>query len=320
MNKPLIVPKVTVTVPVYNTSRYLRKCLDSLANQTLSDIEVILVDDGSTDGSGTICDEYAEKYDNFKVIHKPNGGLASARQVGLDTAQGEYVIVCDSDDWPEEDMYRRLYDEAKKSDADIVICGFYSEYKDGKSIASQLLLKSSNGVVDIHSLRRYGARSSWIQLVKRDLFKRANAEYVNGINLGEDSLIVLKLSRVNPKVVQIPDHLYHYRRLYGENSLTNSLKMSHVHQMYYVYDWAKDNFPEDTELQRRRAADIVVACMRVDDLDMTWFRALLKNDLSWKMLFQKPLFLKSGVVAVIKTLPFKLSKRIFRLLYPFVYN
>ena len=96
--------------------------------------------------------------------------------------------------------------------------------------------------------------------------------------------------------------------------------MSHVHQMYYVYDWAKDNFPEDTELQRRRAADIVVACMRVDDLDMTWFRALLKNDLSWKMLFQKPLFLKSGVVAVIKTLPFKLSKRIFRLLYPFVYN
>ncbi len=313
-------PKVTVTVPVYNTAKYLHKCLDALSRQTLSELEVILVDDGSTDGSGEICDEYAAKFANFKVVHKPNGGSASARQVGLDAARGKYIIVCDSDDWPDEDMYRKLYEAAKEKDADIVVCGFYSEYNDGRSVPVQLITKTDNGIVDIRDMRIFGARSSWIQLVKRDLFKRANADYVPGINLGEDSLITLKLSSSNPKIVLLNENLYHYRRLYGGNSLTNCLKMSHIHQLYYVYDWVKDNLPEETELQRRRAADIAVACMRVDDLDMKWFKALLKNDLSWSKLLQRPFFLKSGVVAVMKVLPYRLSRRLFKLLYPFVYN
>ena len=217
-------------------------------------------------------------------------------------------------------MYRKLYDAAVSTAADIVICGFYSEYKDGRSVPTELLLKETDGIVNIHSLRRYGARSSWIQLVKRDLFKRANAEYVHGINLGEDSLIVLKLSRVNPKVVLIHEPLYHYRRLYGENSLTNRLKMGHIHQMYYVYDWVKDNFPDDTELQRRRAADIAVACMRVEDLDLKWFKVLLRNDLKWGNLMRKPIFVKSIVVAAMKLLPLSISRGLFKILYPLVYN
>ncbi len=98
-------PAVSVTVPVYNTSKYLRKCLDSLQSQTLKNIEFIIVDDGSTDDSGVICDEYAKSNPKFKVIHQKNGGLASARQTGLNHARGEYVIVCDSDERVEPDMY-----------------------------------------------------------------------------------------------------------------------------------------------------------------------------------------------------------------------
>ena len=93
-----MIPKISVTVPVYNTSRYLYQCLNSLAVQTLQDIEFIIVDDGSTDNSGIICDAYSKKDSRFKVIHQPNGGSAVARETGLKNAVGDFIIVCDSDD------------------------------------------------------------------------------------------------------------------------------------------------------------------------------------------------------------------------------
>ena len=113
--------KVSVTVAVYNTSKYLRKCLDSLDVQSMQEIEFIVVDDGSTDGSGVICDEYARRNPKFKVIHQQHSGLAAARQTGMDNAKGEYVIVCDSDDWVEPEMYETLYNVAAESNADIAI-------------------------------------------------------------------------------------------------------------------------------------------------------------------------------------------------------
>lgn len=130
---------VSVIVPIFNTSRYLRKCLDSLAHQTLTAIEFILVDDGSTDDSGKICDEYASKDSRFRVIHQSNGGSAVARQTGLDAARGEYTIVCDSDDWVEPDMYEKLYRKAVETDADMVLCGYFAEYIDGRSLPYHIM-------------------------------------------------------------------------------------------------------------------------------------------------------------------------------------
>lgn len=104
-NKELI----SVIVPVYQVEKYLVRCLESVVNQTYKNLEIILVDDGSTDASGEICDEYAEKDDRIKVIHKENGGLSSARNAGLDIAQGEYIAFVDSDDWIAPDMYQCLY-------------------------------------------------------------------------------------------------------------------------------------------------------------------------------------------------------------------
>ena len=122
-------PNVSVVVPIYNVEKYLRQCLDSIVNQTLKNIEVILVDDGSPDNCGKICDEYQARDSRIKVIHKKNGGLGSAYNAGIKAATGEYIGFVEPDDFIEPTMYEELYAYAKKLDADVVKCPYY-EYWD----------------------------------------------------------------------------------------------------------------------------------------------------------------------------------------------
>ena len=125
---------LTVIVPVYNVERYLVQCVDSIINQTYKELEIILVDDGSTDASGRICDEYATKDQRIKVIHKVNGGLVSARKAGLTVANGNFIAFVDSDDWIDADMYEQLLGEMIQSDSDILASGFYKEYGEKASV------------------------------------------------------------------------------------------------------------------------------------------------------------------------------------------
>lgn len=122
-------PKISVIVPVYNVEKYLYKCINSILEQTFNEFELILVNDGSTDNSGNICDEYAIKDRRVIVIHKENGGLSSARNAGLDIAKGSYISFIDSDDWIARDMYETLFDVGLKNDLDIVQCGYKSVYE-----------------------------------------------------------------------------------------------------------------------------------------------------------------------------------------------
>ena len=112
--------RISIIVPIYNSEKYLKECLDSIACQTLQNIQVLMIDDGSTDSSANICKEYAEKYDGFEYYHKENGGTASARNLGLSKATGEYIGFVDSDDYIEPDMFQKFYNTAKEYDADIV--------------------------------------------------------------------------------------------------------------------------------------------------------------------------------------------------------
>lgn len=121
---------VSVIVPVYCVEDRLRRCVDSILNQTLRDLEVILVDDGSPDGCGAICDEYADRDSRVRVIHKANGGLSSARNAGLEVCRGEYVAFVDSDDWLETDMLQLLLDSCLQYGAQIAECGYRSIYSD----------------------------------------------------------------------------------------------------------------------------------------------------------------------------------------------
>ena len=125
--------KLSIIVPVYNVEKFLNKCLDSLIGQTMEDYEIILVDDGSKDASGRICDDYAGRYPELvRVLHIDNGGQGRARNFGIETARGEYLGFVDSDDWVETDMYPKLCRRADETGADVVVCDFMAEFDDGR--------------------------------------------------------------------------------------------------------------------------------------------------------------------------------------------
>lgn len=309
--------KVSVTVPVYNTSKYLRQCLDSLKAQTLSGIEFILVDDGSTDISGAICDEYAANDSRFRVIHQKNGGSAVARQTGLEAARGEYVIVCDSDDWLEPDMYHKLYRKAIETNADIVLCRYYAEYSDGRSVPNQTVFKEKNGVVNNDDLIRRGAGESWVKLIRESLFEKTKSYYEPGINLSEDALIFYKLMQGNPRVVLIKENLYHYRRQFGGESYTNNIPMNNIRQFRFTYDWLKNNYTDSKyrTLIHQRAHDVAFACLRAKDLDLNYLKDFLNSEVSLRSLLSNTNRLKALIVAVEKVFPLSVAMALMRLFY-----
>ena len=125
---------VSVIVAVYNIEEYLPRCIDSILAQTYRNLEIILVDDGSTDSSGGICDDYAQKDRRIKVIHKKNGGLSDARNAGLDKVSGDYIGFVDGDDWIDEDMYRAMYEACEKEKAQIAACRYKQITRSGRGV------------------------------------------------------------------------------------------------------------------------------------------------------------------------------------------
>lgn len=166
-------PVISIIVPVYNVEKYLPKCIDSILAQTFTDFELILVDDGSPDRCGEICDEYAGKDSRIVVIHKENGGQSSARNMGLDIARGEYIGFVDSDDYIAKDMYETLYNNLVNNNADISICGIYHCYINGKIVSNKPFM--SKLVDNISALRImiegiYTDVSACNKLYKRNIF------------------------------------------------------------------------------------------------------------------------------------------------------
>ncbi|MBQ9135756.1 MAG: glycosyltransferase [Lachnospiraceae bacterium] len=127
---------ISVIVPVYNIEKYIARCIESLINQTYKDLEIILVDDGSTNSAGEICDEYAKKDARIKVIHRINGGLSTARNTGIAAATGEYIAFVDGDDWVEDTMYEEMAELAKEQQADLVVCRYRCIYKNHQTDGS----------------------------------------------------------------------------------------------------------------------------------------------------------------------------------------
>lgn len=142
MNMPLI----SVIVPVYKAEAYLERCVNSICNQTYRNLEIILVDDGSPDRCGEMCDAFAKMDSRIRVFHKQNGGQSSARNLGLDNMTGQYVGFVDSDDWVEPDMYSHLYDLVAKYNAQIAACGLSCDYADGRSVLFNPLYPTEKAV------------------------------------------------------------------------------------------------------------------------------------------------------------------------------
>lgn len=229
-------PLVSIIVPVYNAEPYLRRCLDSIKAQSFTDFEAILVDDGSTDKSGVICDEYAEKDCRFVVVHQQNKGVSVARQVGLDSATGNYVIHADPDDWVEGDWLLRLYEEASRSGADMVICDLDKVYSDRTEYHSQqpTSLERYDILSDLLARKNWGSCCN--KLVRRACFKKYDIRFHPEMNLWEDLYVICKLLTNNITVAYISQVLYHYDSYNNVNSITRFRKDSHIHSCRIFID------------------------------------------------------------------------------------
>lgn len=203
-------PLISIIIPVYNGEKYLRPCIDSILRQTYSNWELLLIDDGSRDTSGAICDEYA-KDARIRVVHKQNGGQASARNKGVEMAKGDYIGFVDCDDWLEQDMYEQMMNVMKSCQAEVVICGFVEEYasrikevnNDGEQkcyLAHEALKMLLEGKIGSYL---------WSMLFRREVVQ----EPMPDLNPYEDHATIFKWISHSNRVVVLHHALYHYRQL-----------------------------------------------------------------------------------------------------------
>ena len=223
-------PKISIIIPVYNVEKYLKKCIDSVLAQTFTDFECILVDDGSWDNSPAICDEYAGKDKRVKVIHKENGGVSSARNAGLDVAQGEWIGFVDSDDWIEHDMLEKMYMKAFSENYDMVWCDYYNyNQNSNEHIETNIVgLNKYDIIKKLLSEQLHG--SMWNKITKKNLFKNNNIIFPPG-NMIEDLIVTIKNVYYANKIGHVNDALYHY--IFNPYSLTQDIKKAKIRAEEY---------------------------------------------------------------------------------------
>lgn len=202
-------PKVSIIVPVYNVEVYLEKCLDSLVNQTLKDIEIIIVNDGSPDNSQKIIDKYQKKYKNIKAYLKENGGLSDARNYGIKKANGEYLSFVDSDDYIDTTMLEKMYKLAKKENLDLVVCNTINIDDTGNGIEINSNYNYSDDTIKNYLL---SPPMACIRIYKKELFK--NIKFKKGIYY-EDLELTPKLVKYTKKIGFIDEGLYYYYQRVG---------------------------------------------------------------------------------------------------------
>ena len=232
-------PKISIIIPVYNVEPYLRRCIDSVLEQTMQDYEIVVVNDGSTDNSGSICDQYADQCDQIRVIHKQNGGLSDARNTGIKAATGDYILFLDSDDYLDTDALEKLWAGVNKN-VDIIIGGYKKIYQD------YMLLFQSDGIRPgkVYTAEEYFKRGRIDVVVCGNLFRR---EYLLNNNIffrvgfrHEDNEIFVRLFLKADKIVGIDGAYYNY--VVREGSLNTGVMSSDREQslMIIFRDWVRD--------------------------------------------------------------------------------
>lgn len=215
--------KVSVIVPVYNVGNYLDSCIRSVLRQTLNDVELILVNDGSTDNSKTIIDKYSSNHTNIKTIHKQNEGVTISRNKGLAVAEGEYVLFLDGDDFLEENALERMYSKAKETNSDWIVGDYILRFPNGSIVEKKFY---DFGVVD--NLRFlsycYSQKDFYYtgRLIRRDFITKAEINVPSQITFGEDNIIVTQLASQVNRAAKVNDFVLNY--VQRATSVTNQLK------------------------------------------------------------------------------------------------
>ena len=207
---------ISIIVPVYNAEKYLIVAIESILNQTISDIELILIDDGSTDNSAKICDEYAEKDKRIKVVHHENRGVSKVRNEGLQLAKGKYIGFVDADDFIEKDMYEFLIKNITNYNCDISICGYTKKSEIDNSVDIVEVIENKDAMLRL--LLQDGVEGYlWNKIIRRDLFY--GIEFPNEISIAEDMYVLWEVLKKSKKICISSKICYHY--IQHTNSLCN---------------------------------------------------------------------------------------------------
>ncbi|MEE0957802.1 MAG: glycosyltransferase [Ruminococcus sp.] len=219
-------PTLSVVMPVYNTSEYLEQSIESVLNQTYTDYELLLIDDGSTDDSGSICDRYAEKDSRIVVIHKKNGGLGSVRNVGIETARGKYITFPDSDDHLHPEAYRKSIDVLENQSPDLVLFGFYNEFmnRDAESAIDNVVLPDSLTLDTAEQCRKYYAKyvfgglmnQTWNKIYRKSILDEYHIRN-QLLKRAQDAFFTGEYFRHVNSMITIPEPLYYYRTFGKQN-------------------------------------------------------------------------------------------------------
>lgn len=234
--------EVSIIVPVYNNEKYLKQCLDSIINQTFKDIEIILVDDGSTDKSASICDEYAKKDNRILIIHSENNGVSNARNIGIDKSQGKFIMFCDSDDWLENDYIESHYNNMISKNVDIVHSGIYRNFyknnilkkNEAAGVSSELYIQKS----DLHKYLEYILETmegpfltSYAKIYKSDIIKNNNIYFDTKMIFHEDFDFTLRYLQLTESIYISKDIKYYYRAILGNQGLSKRNKANVIYEV-----------------------------------------------------------------------------------------
>lgn len=260
--------ELSIIVPVYNVESHLPKCLESILNQTFRDFEVILIDDGSTDNSGVICDEYCKNDYRFKVVHQLNKGVSSARNVGLEIAEGKYLGFVDADDWIEPTMYEKMISIAKMKEYDVVICGlnYYSEQSELiRSVSfDQKVWYKNDLIFDLYGTpsKVTGACNNKILLRK----KISNIRFSNKLHMAEDIVYLVNCFEHINSGYQISE--CYYNVLERLDSSTRKEKIDSMYRMIFEGKKALFSFAlgHSKELSKVASVKYLDDCIRFSNL------------------------------------------------------
>lgn len=221
------VPAISVIIPVYNARQYLDGCVVSVLGQTFANFELLLIDDGSTDGSGQLCDNYAGQDARVRVFHKKNAGVSSSRNLGLSMAKGEWISFVDADDKLADNFYESLYATAQKSEADVVLCDFFLDYG-GNTIKYTAAPSVADGKIEY--VRAYMTKAwtvIWNMIAKKELYHANGLNFPENISFAEDYMVAVKLFLYATGIQKVDEALYYYNRANSSSALRNMSKSSY---------------------------------------------------------------------------------------------
>ncbi len=256
---------ISIIIPVYNVEAYLRECIDSVINQTYKNFEIILVDDGSTDSSGKICDEYVEKDDRITVIHQKNSGPSKTRNTGLENANGKYIYFLDSDDYVESNALELLINTAESNDADLVFFDARSFSDDGAEIKQGYVVKGTyepksgyEVLTKLHNNKEYHC-SVVLLFIKRQLLIDNKVSFLESAYCSEDMLFTYKIFCSAKKAAHCTHTLYH-RRYRSSSIVTSKKTQRHFRSCRDVYEEIRDYSEKISKTGDYMATEYTVRC------------------------------------------------------------